>query len=213
MKISFLLAASAALLAACATAPVDPTSAAARRDQAQTLAAAWHPYSQAQAARLMDEYGAPDVIGSDRLVWYNQGPWSKIAVWDAEDYRRPGVRAEPEDDVEQTLSYEVPAAKLQALKDFSDKLAVSLDGRQLAFRGPSEELNFLAANLADEIVRGKRSPEDARGDYDRICRLSQAGKSSVYTQGLLFKVDRPMLPRATKERSDILNMPINIWEY
>jgi hypothetical protein len=41
-------------------------------------------------------------------------------------------------------------------------------------------------NLAYEVVRGTRDPAAARLFYDRINQLSQTGKSSPYTQGLLF---------------------------
>ena len=47
-------------------------------------------------------------------------------------------------------------------------------------------MNFLALNLADEIATGKRSVEEARDFYARVETLSRAGKSSAYTENLLF---------------------------
>jgi hypothetical protein len=181
-----------------------------RFDQAQASVKDWHPYASAAAMRLMDEYGAPDQIGSDRLIWRNTGPWDKITVWDTENYYSASAGS---DDMEQTLGYEVPLDKRQALADFSGKLVVSDDGKQLSVRGSSEELDFLTLNLANEIVRGVRSPEDARAFFDRIAKLAQAGKSSSYTQRLLFSTSRVMLPRGSEERSDFLNAPLSIWDY
>jgi hypothetical protein len=184
MRSFFLPALLAALSAACASAPAAPMSAQERLDRAQALATEWYTYSEVLALKLIDEYGAPDVIEAERLTWYNKGPWSKVAVWNDEDYYYSGTVGP--DDLEQTLLYAVPREKRKDLAAFSDKLAVSKDGRQLSVRGNDEGRNYLTLNLAHEIIQGVRSPDDARAFYDRIYQLSESGKSSPYLQGLLF---------------------------
>jgi len=210
MKKIFFLAMSAGMCAGCATTSTTSMSAEERLDQAQTITQTWHAYSKVRAGKLLDEYGPPDQIESDRLIWHDAGPWVRIAVWDTEDYYPATIGS---DNMEQTISYDVPTDKRAALAAFSDKLAVSVEGQELSVRGNSETLDFLALNLANEIVRGDRSPEQARRFYDRIHELTQAGTSSPYTQGLLFSPSRVLLPRSSEERSDFLNTPLDIWQY
>jgi hypothetical protein len=174
----------AGLISGCAKTAAATMNAEEVLDKAQAVAANWCVYSKAEAKRLLDEYGHPDQIGPDRLVWFNRFPWNKIAVWNTENCRYSGTLRP--DDMEQTVAYIVPVAKLRALAAFSRRLVVSQDRKQLTARGHSEALNFLALNLANEIVREDLSPGDARSLYARIYRLSKAGKSSHYMQGLLF---------------------------
>jgi hypothetical protein len=122
---------------------------------------------------------------SELLVWRDMGPWKKIAVWDTEDFGA-SVAGGP-NTLEQTLAYAVPRDRRKVLAAFSGDIAVSENGKELSVRGTSEALNFLVLNLADEIVQGSRDLAGARLFYDRTCRLSQAGKSSPYTQRLLFR--------------------------
>jgi hypothetical protein len=184
MRNYYLLAILAGVIPSCAAGADAPSSAEERLSQAQASVANWYTYSEVTALKLMDEYGPPDQVGSDRLVWHKAGPWDRIAVWDEEDYDYSGTVGP--DNLEQTLSFAAPQAKLQDLSAFSDKLAISEDGKELSVRGNSEALDFLTINLAHEIVQGTRDPAQARLFYGRISKLSQAGKSSPYLQGLMF---------------------------
>jgi hypothetical protein len=178
----------AGLNSGCATIATVPMSAEERLDRAQEIVTKWYAYSEVVALKLMDKYGPPDRLETNRLVWHNAGPWGRIAVWDEEDYDYSGRVGR--DNLEQTLISDVPRDKRQALAAFSSKITVSQDGKELSVRGTSEALDFLAINLAHEIVRGSRSPAQARLFYDRTCQLSQAGKSSPYMQEVLF-IHRP----------------------
>jgi hypothetical protein len=168
----------------CATTPAPALSAAERLDHAQTVTADWYIHSQLAALKLIDEYGPPDRVEAARLTWHNRGPWQKIVAWNARDYHYP-----PEDrldSVEQTVPYAVPADKRGALEAFSSRLRVSRDGSELSARGADEPLNFLALNLAHEVIRGVRAPEEARRFYERTRELASAGKSSPYIEDLFF---------------------------
>jgi hypothetical protein len=63
-------------------------------------------------------------------------------------------------------------------------------------------MNFLALNLVDEIATGARSVEDARDFYSKTARLSKAGKSSAYMEGLLFPNRRENGRLPEREPSD-----------
>ncbi|MBI5240928.1 MAG: hypothetical protein HY926_10685 [Elusimicrobia bacterium] len=184
MRPALCLAFLLALGAGCATAPPPPLSAAERLGRAQLVSSDWYIYSQLAALKLIEEYGPPDRIERNRLTWHNRGPWQKIVVWNARDYHAPA----PEflDSVEQTVPYTVPADKRTALAAFSGRIRVSRDGSELTARGADETLNLLALNLAHELIRGVRSPEEARRFYERTRELAAAGKSSPYMQELFF---------------------------
>jgi len=184
MRSPILIALLASLSVGCATAPVAPLGAAERLDDAQAIATEWYTYSEVMALKLIDEYGPPDRIESDRLTWYDKGPWKKISVWNKEDNDYSGSLGP--DDLEQTIAYDVPSDKRKALAAFSGKLVVSRKSQELSVLGNDEPRNLLTLNLAHEVINGIRSPDDARVFYDRIYELSQAGKSSPYLQRLLF---------------------------
>lgn len=67
----------------------------------------------------------------------------------------------------------------------------------------------MALNLANEIVEGKRSVAQAQSFMKRTMMTSMAGKSSPYTEKLLFKPSKsagsavpsgqPQMPQPTRQ--------------
>jgi hypothetical protein len=80
----------------------------------------------------------------------------------------------------------VPANRRSGLAAFSDAVLVSGDGTELAARSVNEDHNYLVLNLAVEIVKGIKTPAEARRFYDATLELKAAGKTSPYTEMLLF---------------------------
>jgi len=66
-------------------------------------------------------------------------------------------------------------------------LRLSRDRRELSATSEAEETNFLALNLADEVVRERKSPEEARAFYLKSVLQWNAGKASPYLKGLRFR--------------------------
>lgn len=151
----------------------------ARDAEARRVIANWPVISQRTAEVIIEKYGPPDLAISDRLSWYDNAPWRITTV-----YRSP---AEHIDVLEQTIGYTVPPDKVQPLAKLDVALRLSRDSRELSATSESEETNFLALNLADEVVREVRTPEDARAVYLRTVLLMNAGKSSPYLTGLRFR--------------------------
>jgi hypothetical protein len=154
----------------------------------------WPDRARGLARVMIEEYGRPDRFTRDALVWYDNGPWRRTVV-----YRRAWPHylwLRDKDYLEQTIGYQVPKDKVNALKRFNRSLDVYPVSEELSSRSESESMNFLALNLADEIVNGTRSVEDARSFYNRTVRLSESGKSSGYLSGFLFEVhnDRSVFP-------------------
>ena len=159
------------------------TAAAAKTPEA--VIRSWPPVAQSAARAMIEKYGLPHQYGDDELVWNDIVYWRKTVV-----HRRgwPGRN----DFLEQTILYQVPEDNVAELKDFDRRLKVDLAKGELSARSESEPLNFLALNLADEILRGNRSAEDARTIYRKTAGLAKAGKSSRYTDGLHFSGHRFM---------------------
>lgn len=150
-----------------------------REEQARRVISVWPVVAQRTAEAVLEKYGAPDLSVSDRLVWYDNGSWKITTV-----YRDPGAHI---DVLEQTIGYSVPQEKVGALAKLDFALRLSRDNRSLSAVSEAEETNILALNLADEVVRGKRSPEDARAFYLKTVVQWNAGKSSPYMKDLLFR--------------------------
>lgn len=156
------------------------------KQDASNAVKSWPTNTRVTAQRLIDKYGPPDSVTDTRLVWNDHGKWTQIRLF------REGVSDDfpttHKDVVENTIQYDVPQDKAQALIKFDPALGVDRLSGTLSARSDSEESNTLALNLADEIVKGKRDVDSAR-DYMRSTqRKTMAGKSSRYTDHLLFPV-------------------------
>jgi hypothetical protein len=146
----------------------------------------WPERARGAALAMMEKYGPPNRVSGEALVWYNNGPWQKTIVYRRSRPHSPATRGQ--DFLEQVIGYQVPNDRINALKRFSERIAVNKAKGELSFRSESESMNFLALNLADEIITGKRSAEDARLFYRDTARLSQSGKTSPYVEGFRFEM-------------------------
>lgn len=144
----------------------------------------WSESARATARAMIAKYGEPSRYTDGALVWFNNGPWAKTVAYRSAWPHFLGKR--DKDYLEQTIAYRVPVEKVDDLKRFDRRLEVNESSGQLSSRSESEAMNFLALNLADEIVKEKRSVEDARDFYTKTESLSKAGKSSRYLDGFLF---------------------------
>ena len=152
----------------------------------------WNDSPRLMTLEFMKKYGAPDEMGSDRLVWNNNGPCKRTVVRNASG-----------DMLEQTLACSVPAGKLVTLAAFDPAIQVSQNGTTLSVFSDTEEHNFLTVNLAYEVIHGIKDPISARNFYNQTIDLSVAGKSSPYMHWLLFQ----------SEAAPRFNWPIELWRH
>jgi hypothetical protein len=145
--------------------------------RAQNAISDWPEQVRDLAELVIQEYGPPDAVEPARLSWQARGPWRAIVV----------LRDSPGAVLEESVAYEVPVRRWRALGAFDRGVDYDPVKRRLIARTDREETNFLALNLADEIVRGRRTPAEAREFYDTVYSLSLAGKSSPYMERLLFR--------------------------
>jgi len=150
----------------------------------ETIIRDWPPLARAQARAMIEKYGRPTAFGSRALVWHHNEPWDETVV-----FRHTWVHSEANQDADflkQAVGYRVPQEKADELRRFDRRLTLNSNTNELAFQSDSEATNFLALNLADEIITGRRSVENARDFFRKTKALEMSGRSSNYLNGFLF---------------------------
>ncbi len=151
---------------------------------AETIIQGWPSSSRLVAHAMIARYGKPLRFSEDALTWYNNGPWQRTVV-----HRNSwphGLGDGDKNFLEQAVAYRVPDNKVDELKRFDPRLEADPVAAELSSRSESESANFLALNVAEEIITGRRGLEAARVFYLNTARLAAAGKGSSYYDGLLF---------------------------
>lgn len=163
----------------------------------------WPTFSYRLARYMISKYGQPAEWSDVRLVWRDNGPWKKTVV-----YRVPpggGILGDGAGRLEQNVAYRVPEDKRAELLKFDNELGVDDKAGWITVLSNSEHENFLAVNLADEIVRGKRTAKEASDFKVQLRRLQDSGKSSPYLERLMFAAERVEPP----SRREISPLPAN----
>jgi hypothetical protein len=97
------------------------------------------------------------------------------------------------------IDYAGPADRADDLLAYNGSLLIDRTRGELASRADSEATNFLAINLANEILRGARTPEEARLVHAQAVQQAQHPQ---YKYSFLFPVarvtqadpDQPLVP-------------------
>ncbi len=144
----------------------------------------WPETQRTAAGALTEKYGQPDVATDQTLTWNDKDPWTRVTV------RRTGVKdtfpVNHVSYIDQTISYAVPNDRTNEIENFDPSLSVDKDAQTITSRSDSEAGNILALNLANEIARGKLDANQARDMMRKKWDEHMAGKSSPYTDHLMF---------------------------
>ena len=189
----FMLAAGVVLLAAaCSRTMEEPQGYEPRQADAgavsardtRALIAGWPAVSRTAANEMLAKYGEPDGSSDRMLIWHDAAPWRFIMVSrDPIEHRFPKAH---EDVVEQAISYRVPTDKFDELAEYDGSVIVERTKGVMSARCDKEPMNFLALNLAHDIVTGSKSVQEARDYYARAATDFMAGRKDPYTEGLKF---------------------------
>ena len=178
-------------LAACSRRPVETTSGGEVGRTTETrnvrdVLATWPAKQRETADMLIGKYGAPSVVSDRMLVWYDMGPLVKTAlVRDAVPHNFPMPHT---DYLTQTVLHRVPTDKLDDLFEYDGSVWVHRTRGELSAQCDVESMNFLALNLAHDIIMGTRTASDARDFYARTAMAFKRGdRSSPYVSGLMFQ--------------------------
>lgn len=148
----------------------------------------WPARSQEAARFMMDKYGQPNEQTPTMLVWYASGPWKRTVLYREEvlhNFPKPHT-----DLLEQFIDYRVPVDKYDDLAAYDGSVIVERTKGEISARCDKEAMNFLALNLANEIVGGTRTVQQARAEYARQAMAFMNNQPAPHTTGLHFTVSR-----------------------
>ncbi|MDZ4845138.1 MAG: hypothetical protein SH857_06260 [Chitinophagales bacterium] len=146
----------------------------------------WPEASRMAAQEMMDKYGNPDAMGAEVLVWMNKGQWKSIYVTKQET--KHSFPIEHTDMLKQTISYKVSPDKYDELGKFDGSVIIDRTQGLLSARCDKEANNMLALNLANDIITGKKSVDEARKAFGEIVKEKMNGGNPEYMQKLTFPI-------------------------
>jgi hypothetical protein len=160
------------------------------QDSFDSTIAGWMEMPREVARKMVAKYGLPDAMTPDMMVWKNNGPW-KMSV--LENVMIPHNFPYPHHDMlYQTIDHRVSEGWFDELARFDGSLIAERTRGTLGARCDYEEANFLAINLAHDIMTNKRSVGEAREFYASAASAMKSGSTtseqSRYLNGFIFDV-------------------------
>ncbi len=155
-----------------------------QRDTVDRIVSEWPAESRKAAERMIKAYGEPDAASKLRLTWLNKGPFVKTIV-----HKQPvehNFPAPHKDVLEQFVNYKVPADKMDELAKFDGSIIVFRTDGLMSARCHKEDMNILALNLADQVIQGERTWQEARDKFTQVATAYQDGDRPEITQRLAF---------------------------
>jgi len=146
----------------------------------------WPETSRMAVKEITDKYGKPDGVTSNELIWLKKGVWKKICIDKKET--KHSFPVEHTDMMQTTIQYKVPVDIMDDLSKFDGSVTFDRTQGTMSARCDKEGNNFLALNLANDIIMGKKSVEEARKAYGDIVKEKMNGADPLYMQKLTFAV-------------------------
>jgi hypothetical protein len=145
----------------------------------------WPNESREAAQLVMKKYGDPDEASASALIWNSPGPWKRIVAY--RDFDSHNFPAPHNDSVEGFLQHAVETEKVSAITEFDGSVVVNRTRGELSARCHDEEANFLALNLAHDIVMGEKTVQEARDYYAHEFLAYRKKDPTPYMEGLRFQ--------------------------
>ncbi len=142
---------------------------------ARDVTGEWSDASRLVAGRLLEEYGAPDEVSRDRLIWRGNAPWRRTVVTNIQpplvsDDRELGV-------LSQTVRVSLSPSQAAAVEAIDGAVVYDPRGGELTARGDREEVDILRLNLAVDVAESRLSVDEARRAFARDLLLEASGKT------------------------------------
>jgi hypothetical protein len=146
---------------------------------------AWPEESKEAAQLVIDTYGEPHEATESLLTWHDVGPWKRVVASRA--FFEHAFPAPHFDSVESFIDYRVPPEKFSDLAAFDGSVIAERTAGEVSARCHDEQANFLALNLAHDIVTGARGVEDARAYYAKEFLDTRRKQPTPYMEKLHFQ--------------------------
>jgi hypothetical protein len=146
----------------------------------------WSEASKTAVMMMKKKYGEPAEKSESMMMWKNNGQWKKTVVYAKEfkhDWPMPHT-----DVMQQWIDYRVPPEKFSDLAMFDGSVVCNRTNGEISARCEEEGANFLAINLANDIVTGKKDSKSARNFYAQAVKEMGNGGKPAYMERLQFNV-------------------------
>ncbi len=152
--------------------------------QMNKMMSAWPTASKEATMFMTKKYGPPAAMTPDMAIWGKTGPWKRTIVF-AKEYAHE-FPMHHTDVMQQWIDYKAPAGMYDELAMYDGSVVLERTTGEMSARCDKEGANFLALNLAHDIVTGKQTVEGARNMYGDQVTAMKAMKPAPYTEKLLF---------------------------
>lgn len=144
----------------------------------------WSTASQMAVDEITKKYGEPNGVTADELIWIKAGVWQKICITKMES--KHSFPIEHTDMMQTTIMYKVPEDKMDDLGMFDGSVTFDRTQGTMSARCDKEGNNFLALNLANDIITNKKTVAQARTAYGDIVKQKMNGGNPDYMTKLIF---------------------------
>ncbi len=159
----------------------------------------WPQSAQDAAKHMMDTYGKPAEVTDTMLIWGKTGPWKRTVIYSTATTHMFPVKHD--DVMQQWIDLDVPPDYFDDLAHYDGSVVVNRTEAEMSARCDKEAANFLAINLAHDIINNVRTVEEARQFYAQTMKaVMEGGKPSdpAYVEGLIFEVPKEDLSNPDK---------------
>ncbi len=152
----------------------------------QQVTASWNQAAQEAAKKMFDKYGAPQEVTANRIVWHDNRPWKSTAVVNQDvPHNFPAAH---NDVLVQTLALDVPVEKFMELAQFDGSVIANRTSGELTAQCDREEHNFIALNLANDVIAGKLTVQQARQRQNELAQSVKNGQQPSYATDIRFSL-------------------------
>ncbi len=146
----------------------------------------WSEASKMAVMMMKKQYGEPNETTESMMMWNKTGQWKRTVIY-AKEYKHDFPM--PHTDVmQQWIDYDVPAEKYSDLAMFDGSVVCNRTNGEMSARCDKEGANFLAINLANDVVKGTKDYKTARDFYAKAVKEMINGGKPAYMQKLQFNV-------------------------
>lgn len=147
----------------------------------------WPKEPHESAERLIEHYGEPNEYSATQMIWYDTFDGWKRSILSSEEIPH-NFPAEHTDFLEQFIDYNVPLDMYSPLAIYDGSVMIERTKGEISARCGGTAMNFVAINLAHDIITGKRNVSEARVEYARLYNAHQNGEKPPYTTGFQFEL-------------------------
>lgn len=149
----------------------------------------WRKNPKETALELLDYYGKPDEFSVSQLIWYNTRDGWKRTVLSKEETPHH-FPAKHTDYLEQFVDYKVPIEMFSKLAEFDGSVVADRTRGEMSAQCGGTSMNFVAINLAHDIIVGEKTVKEARDEYGYLYKAYQDGKKLPYAHNFQFDLPK-----------------------